>query len=294
MKILLLVNRRARRGAEPLDVALAVFQRAGFETETVTAPSAEEACEAIVNAAPGRDAIVLAGGDGTINNAVEALIAAGLPVGILPLGTANDLARSLGLPLDAAGAAEVIVAGRVRRIDVGEVNGAPFLNVAHVGLGAVLADRLSGRMKRWLGPFAYGAAALRSLGRIRPFRAELVVPEGRVAMRTFNVTVGNGRYFGGSGIVAADAELDDGVFHVFALTTKNPFRLAVMVPKLMRGDVGQSKWVRTLIAASVEVRTVRPLPIRADGLRIAETPAHFRVRPGVLKVFAPAGAADTP
>jgi YegS/Rv2252/BmrU family lipid kinase len=267
-----------------------VFAQAGIDVRTVSVPRVEEVTEAIAGAAPGCEAIVVAGGDGTINAAVAALIEAGRPVGILPLGTANDLARSIGLPLDAAGAAEVIVRGRSRRVDVGEVNGAHFLNVAHVGLGAILADRLSGGMKQWLGPFAYAAAAARSLARIRPFRAELVTPDERIAVRTYNVTIGNGRYFGGSGLVAEDAEIDDGVFHAFALATRNPIRLAVMLPKLMSGRVGQSKWVRTLTASEIEVRTVRPLPIRADGMRIGETPAMFRVRPGALSVFAPPSA----
>jgi YegS/Rv2252/BmrU family lipid kinase len=287
MKILLLVNRNARRGAEPLDPALAVFAQAGVEVETVAAADSLDAAKAIAAAVGRLDAIVMAGGDGTLNNALATLIEAGLPVGVLPMGTANDLARSLNLPLAPAPAAEVIVAGNVRRIDVGEVNGALFLNVAHIGLGAILATRLTGAMKRWLGPFAYGAAAARSLRLITPFRAELITPSERLALRTYNVTVGNGRYFGGSALVAEDAEIDDGVFHAFALATKNPLRLAMMLPKLLRGRVGDSSRVRTLIADKVEVRTVRPLPIRADGMRIGETPALFRVRPGALAVFAP-------
>ena len=169
MRILLIVNRHARRGREPIDAALAVFARAGIDVvhERWCAgergrppPSSERAGDV--------DAVVLAGGDGTVNQAAEALVASGLPVGILPRGTANDLARAIGLPLDLAAAAEVIVAGATRRIDVGEVNGKRFFNVAHIGLGAALADSLTGRMKRRFGPFAYALAAARTLARAAP------------------------------------------------------------------------------------------------------------------------------
>jgi YegS/Rv2252/BmrU family lipid kinase len=291
MRILLIANANARRGNEPLDAARNVFAQAGIEVVEGRASRAREAPSLIRSHLPEVGAIVLAGGDGTVHEAAPALVEAGLPVGILPLGTANDLARAIRLPLDLAAAAEVIAAGATRPIDVGEVNGKLFFNVAHIGLGTALADKLTRQMKRRFGPFAYALAALAALAQLRPFRAEIAAGEERLVLRTIAITVGNGRYFGGTGVVAEDAEIDDGVFHVFAVKTKNPLRLALLLPDVMRGRQGRSQQVPTLIASALDVRTVRPMKIRADGKILTETPAAFRVRPGALQVFAPARAA---
>lgn len=290
MRILLISNKNARRGNEPLDPALEVFAQAGLVVLEEPASRGRDVPPIVAARAREVDAIVLAGGDGTVHEAAPALIEAGLPVGILPRGTANDLARAVGLPLDPRRAAGIIAAGATRSVDVGEVNGSLFFNVAHIGLGAALADMLSRKMKKRLGPLAYTVAAAAALAKLRPFRAEIIADGERLVLRTFGATIGNGRYFGGSGIVAEDAEIDDGVFHVFAIKTKNPLRLALLLPDLMRGRQGRSDQVPTLVAPALEIRTVRPMKIRADGKIIAETPATFRVRPAALRIFAPARA----
>lgn len=288
MRILLIVNAHARRGAEPLDAALDAFAAAGISVIEERVARGRDAPAVIRRHAGEIDAIVLAGGDGTVHSAAEALVELGLPIGILPLGTANDLARAVDLPFDPRAAAEIIAAGTTRNVDVGAVNGKLFLNVAHIGLGAALADGLMRKMKKRLGPFAYTLAAGRALFGLRAFRAEIVAGAERLAVRTFGITVGNGRFFGGTGVVAEAAEIDDGIFHIFALKTRNPLRLALLLPRLLSGRHGRSKWVHTMVASEVEVRTVRPMKIRADGKTVAETPASFRVRPGALAVFAPA------
>jgi YegS/Rv2252/BmrU family lipid kinase len=288
MRLLLIVNAHARRGHEALDAALDVFARHGMTIREERVARGPESAGVIERYAGEVDAIVLAGGDGTVHAAAPALLRTELPLGILPLGTANDLARAIGLPLDLTQAAEVIAAGNTRRIDVGEVNGQPFFNVAHIGLGAALAGGLTATMKRRFGPLAYPMAAVRALGGLRPFRGEIVAGEERAALRTVGITVGNGRFFGGSGLVAEDAQIDDGLLHLFAISTKNPFRLALILLQVTRGRQGRSKWVHTMVAPAFEVTTVRPMAVRADGKMMTETPALFRVRSGALSVFAPA------
>ena len=287
MRILLIVNAHARRGQEALDAALDVFTRHGMTIIEERVARGRESPGLIEGYAGEVDAIVLAGGDGTVHAAAPALLRAELPFGILPLGTANDLARAIDLPLDMAQAAEVIAAGNTRRIDVGEVNGQPFFNVAHIGLGAALAGGLTATMKRRFGPLAYTMAAVRALGGLRPFRAEIVAGEERAALRTVGITVGNGRFFGGSGLVAEDAQIDDGLLHLFAISTKNPFRLVLILLQVTRGRQGRSKWVHTMASPTFEVTTVRPMAVRADGKVMTETPAIFRVRSDALSVFAP-------
>jgi diacylglycerol kinase family enzyme len=167
------------------------------------------------------------------------------------------------------------------------VNEKLFFNVAHVGIGAALAGSLTGGMKKRLGPLAYTLAAARTLLAIRFFRAEIFAGDEHFALRTFGVTVGNGRFFGGSGVVAEDAEIDDGLLHMFALTSKNPIRLLAMLPAITRGTHGRAKDIRTLAAPAIEIHTVRPMPIRADGKIVTETPARISLRRAALSVYAP-------
>ena len=287
MRILLAVNANARRGAAPVDAALGVFQRAGMEVRHETVRKSR-GIPALVRAhAAAVDAVVLGGGDGTVHSAARELLDAGRPVGILPLGTANDLARSLGLPLELDKAAEVIAAGETRRADVGEVNGELFFNVAHIGLGAALADALPRRLKKRFGPLGYTIAAAASLAQLRPFRATIVAGDEGLRFAGFAITVGNGRYFGGNGMVSEQAEIDDGLLHLFAVATKNPLKLAAMLPAFMSGRQGNWNDVRTLAATSIDISTSRRMRIRADGKMVGETPAAFRLHPGALTVFAP-------
>ena len=287
-RILLAVNAHARRGNAPIDAALAVFSDAGIEVLQERVEKSHGVPALIRQYGRDVDALVLGGGDGTLHSAVREILQCRKPVGILPLGTANDLARSLDVPLDIAQSAAVIVEGRQRAVDVGEVNGALFFNVAHIGLGAALADSLSKNMKKRLGPFGYTVAAAAALAKLRRFKAEITVGSESENFEGVSITVGNGRYYGGNGTVSEDAEIDDGLLHLFALTTKNPLKLAAMLPSFMNGRQGSWDGVKTLTAPAMEIRTGKPMKIRADGKMVGKTPAVFRVHPGAMRVFAPA------
>src|SRR3546814_1375957 len=174
--------------------------------------------------ASGDAVVILGGGDGTMNAAAPALRVLGRPFGLLPLGTANDLARSLGIPFDPAGAADVIVAGASRRIDLGLINGEPFLNVASVGLSAeVVREHESGNgRKRLLGVLNYPISAWSAFRRHRPFPAELVVDGTPTRCRCMQIAVGHGRHHGGGLQVDATAALDDGWLRGYYLTREGP------------------------------------------------------------------------
>src|SRR3546814_14081498 len=115
----------------------------------------------------------LSGGDGSISSAAPAVIESGLPLGIIPAGTANDLARTLSIPLDFAAAADVIVEGHSRRIDVGTVHGHAFFNVASIGLSSELAQTLDPATKKRVGRLGYAVAALRVILAVQRFRARI-------------------------------------------------------------------------------------------------------------------------
>ena len=231
--------------------------------------------------------VIVGGGDGTLNAAARGLIETSLPAGILPMGTANDLARTLSIPLNLPEAAQIIVAGQTRRIDIGDVNGHLFFNVASIGLGAELARRLTPAVKRRWGRFAYSLAALRTLISARAFKATIVTREGETRVKTLQIAVGNGRHYGGGTVIEATAEVDDGHLDLYSLEVSSVWKLALMAPDFRRGFQGLWHEVRTHRCVEFEVRTTRPRPVNTDGDLVTFTPAYFSIRPGALNVFAP-------
>ena len=170
-RALLLVNRQARQGRESFDQAVGQLREAGLEpTEEPT----DQGPAGVIRGYRDRvDLVVVGGGDGTLKSAVDGLVDAHLPLGILPLGTANDLARTQGIPADLPGAGRVIAGGHTRRIDLGWVNGKHFFNVASIGLTAQITRRLTREIKvRW-GVLSYPLIALQVIWNARPFRAEI-------------------------------------------------------------------------------------------------------------------------
>ncbi|MBI0538823.1 lipid kinase [Roseomonas sp. KE2513] len=296
-RALVLVNARSRSGGQTpaVERALAALARAGTACLHEACASSEELAPLIRrHAAEGAvDAVVIGGGDGTLNAAAPALLDTGLPLGILPLGTANDLARTLGLPLDPAAAAQVIAAGRTRRIDLGLVNGHPFFNIASIGLSVAVTGELTAARKRRWGRLAYVVAAVQALARARPFSAVIArdgSPPERV--RTVQIAVGNGRYYGGGMAVWEGARIDDGCLDLYSLEVEGLWRLVLMALALRAGRQHRWRGVRTSCGGALEVRTRRPRRVSADGEIVATTPAHFALLPGAVQVFAPAPTGD--
>ena len=286
-RILFIANPYSRNGgAMPAEV-LEPLARAGAEIVRPKLASAVEISPAIEAHAGAVDAVVVAGGDGTMNAAATGLMRAGLPLGILPAGTANDLARTLGLPLDPRQAAAVIAAGHLRRIDVGEVNGHPFFNVASLGLSAELAHRLSREAKRRWGRLSYAGTALSVLLRARPFSATIIGRHGTVRVKTLQIAVGNGRYYGGGMAVEENAAIDDRHLDLYSLELTRVWKLLLMLRAFRTGRHGLWQEVRTARATAFEIETRRPRPINTDGELVTFTPALFRVLPAAIRVFVP-------
>jgi YegS/Rv2252/BmrU family lipid kinase len=243
--------------------------------------------QAILDNAAKIDSVVIAGGDGTLNAAAFGLLKSGLPLGIVPAGTANDLARTLGIPEDVGGALDVIASRGERRIDIGRVNDQLFFNVASIGLSVELAHAMSTETKRRFGRFSYSLAALRVITRARPFSA-LIVSEGEVArVKTFQVAVGNGRYYGGGNAVEKSAEIDDGRLDLYSLEMDHVWKLAWMARSFRAGEHGAFEEVRAVRGRNFEIHTRRPRKVNADGEILTSTPARFSLMPKAIRVFAP-------
>lgn len=230
---------------------------------------------------------VVAGGDGTLHRAVGALRGTELPVGVLPLGTANDFARGLELPFDPGGAADVIVAGVRTSVDLGLANETPFLNAVQLGLGVAVTRRLSTAVKSRWGVLGYARSVVVALASLEAFRIEVRAEGVHEWLYAVHVTIGNGRYYGGGMAVAPNAELDDGRLQLFSIEPAPMRRLARLLPALARGRQGEHHGVFACSGSWLYVDTARPMPFTVDGELSGRTPLRLGVLRRALDVFVP-------
>jgi YegS/Rv2252/BmrU family lipid kinase len=256
----------------------------GVDAELFESDS-EDATRRRVHAALGEGyaGIVAAGGDGTVRSVAFELLDQEVPLGILPMGTAMNVARSLGIPLELDGAAAILAAGNVRAIDVGEARGQPFLEIASIGLGAKVLKGAThvkeGRIR----------AALRTLVRgirYRRTRVRLQLDGREVRSRVLSVAAANGAFTGRGMELAPNARLDDGRFEVLIFEGFGPIGLAVHLASLLLGRTHDDR-IRRHRAAIVRISTHHPLPLRLDSQDLGTTPVELKTRPGALRVIAP-------
>lgn len=287
-RALLLRNPKARRGQESLEPVLQRLEAGGLTVTVETFEALPEIARDIVRLRHIADLVIVCGGDGSVSSAALAAMESGLPLGIIPMGTANDLARTLDIPMELAGAAEVIARGQTRPVDVGTVNGHAFFNVASIGLSSDLAQSLDPGLKKRFGRLGYAVAALKVLTRASHFGATIKEKGRTTAVETYQIAVGNGRHYGGGNVVEESAEIDDGHLDLYSLEMKNLWKLALMLRSFRSGTHGAWQEVRTARCVEFDIETKRPMPINTDGEIVTATPAHFKVHPKAIAIFAPA------
>lgn len=292
-RALVLLNPNARRGAEPIEPVLERLRAGGIDPWVERFGCPTEVSPDIARRKAEVDLVIVCGGDGTLNAAARGMLESGLPLGVLPMGTGNDLARTLGLPLDLLGAADVIVAGAARTIDIGEVNGHLFFNVASLGLSADLAKKLTKERKRAWGRLGYAVTALEVLFTARRFEAEILSKDGTVKVETLQIAVGNGKHYGGGMTIEASAAIDDKHLDLYSLELGAVWKLALMAGDFKAGTHGAWSEVRTVRCTEFDVKTARPRAINTDGELVTFTPARFRVLPDAITIFAPPLRSDT-
>lgn len=287
--VLLLGNRHARRGQAGLQVAIEQLQTLGFDLIEHSTAHPEQLPELIRHHKDQIELVIVGGGDGTLNAAVQGLVGTNLPLGILPLGTANDLARTLGIPVSLPEACQVIATGEIHTIDLGWVNGRYFFNVASLGLSVQITQQLTKEFKRRWGVLAYAIIAAQVLVRSRPFWADIRTPDTTIRTHTVQIAVGNGRYYGGGMAVAEDAAIDDQRLDLYSLEIDHWWQMIPLLPAMRRGSYKRQSKVHTLGGQEIEVVTRRPYVINTDGELQTTTPARFKVVPRALSVVIPRG-----
>ena len=271
-----------------------IFEEAGRDARITLAKGGAGISAALRRAVgDGCEALVVGGGDGTINSGASAAIERGIPLGVLPLGTLNHFAKDLGIPLDLDEAAKVVLEGLVCKVDVGEVNGRIFLNNSSLGVYPAIV-RLREKYRatvggKWLAALWAGLTVLRR----RPFMAVRIVAEGEtIIRRTPLVLVGNNEYRM-SGIHAGSREsLARGQLALYVLNAEQrPGLLRLAWQVLLKGaERVQEVDLITVEEATVETKRHR-LQVATDGEVFSlQSPLNYRIRPGALRVFVPATA----
>ena len=286
-RVMLIVNTHARLGPGVEQQVAEALEAAGLDVHRHPCRKPTDVSDLIRNHAHEIDAVVVGGGDGTLNAAAPALLETGLPLGIIPLGTANDLARTLNIPVDAIAAAQIIATGKIHRVDLGIANDHPFFNVASVGMGVDLAKALTRDAKSRWGVLGYAVAGLRVLRRMRPFRAWITQDGKQHQTHTIHLAVGNGRHYGGGMTVSETAAIDDHRLNVYSLEVKSIWKLLLLLPAMRSGTHGRWKEVKTLAGQEIVVRTRRPRSVNTDGEITTRTPVTFRVLPDAVGIFVP-------
>lgn len=292
-RVLVVLNNKASGAGAPICDALNLLRDIGMDVDVRTPDDVEHQRFIIRAESLSVDAVVVGGGDGTVNAALKPVLEAGVPLGILPLGTANDLARTLGIPLDPHQACAVIASRCTRAIDVGWANDRPFVNAAGIGLNTRIARLLTPQHKRRLGPLSYPAAAIRSLRQPRRFRARIATREGTRWVSSVQLTVGNGVFYGGGTPLTRDAAIDDGRLDFYSVRPQSPARLLMAGLAVLRGRQAEfGDGVDVAAGTEFDITTVPRMRVALDGEPAFRTPVRFSVTPGVLRVFAPSPAAS--
>lgn len=247
----------------------------------------EHGVDLAFEAVDAREIPVVMSGDGLIGAVGGALAGVDTPVGLIPAGRGNDLARGLGIPTDPAEAVACLAGGHTRSIDVGDANGERFLGIASVGFDSD-ANRIANEAKFLKGQPVYAYAAIRALLGWKPARFTLTENGVQSRMTGYTVAVANNGYYGGGMNIAPDAEIDDGRLDVITIGEVGKFRFLLNLPKVFKGKhIDEIEVVGSSQVTSIDIRASRPFTVYADGDPLTELPATIRVIPSSLKIIVP-------
>jgi YegS/Rv2252/BmrU family lipid kinase len=286
-RALIVVNRLARSGDTDLQPVTETLREHGIGSILIRIGDPEAMTQAIDAYSSRVDRIIVGGGDGTLDVSLQPVLDSGLPLGILPMGTANDLARTLDIPVSLTGAAQIVAAGHIRRIDLGRVNERFFFNAASIGLAVKVTHSLTPGLKKKWGVAAYPLALIEAFRNNRPFRVRVVCDGNVRQLKSIQITIGNGRHYGGGMAIRADAKIDDHHLHFYNLAPQTLWELLRSAPSIVRGTFENRERVWLTDCSRLEVATNKPKQIHADGEMKAHTPARFSVEQARLPVFAP-------
>jgi YegS/Rv2252/BmrU family lipid kinase len=236
---------------------------------------------------------VVVSGDGLLGAVGGAMAGSEAPLGLIPAGRGNDLARALGIPTDPEVAVETVLAGRSRLIDVGEANGKRFLGIASIGFDSE-CNRLANETHWLRGNSVYAYSMVRTLIGWRTARFTIALGEERRRISGYFVAVANNSVYGGGMWIAPDAELDDGEFDVVSIGEGGKLRFLWGLRDVLKGDHLGKEEVSVFRAPRLRLDASRPFPVYADGDHLTDLPVTLRVLPRCLSILVPADVEKGP
>jgi lipid kinase, YegS/Rv2252/BmrU family len=237
----------------------------------------------------GHELIVSAGGDGTLNEVVNGIAAAGCnaALAILPLGTGNDFARHLGLPIDIEGAIAKIAPANTREIDLVRVTSDQvryFVNVSSGGFSGMVDEKLTPEMKRTWGPLAYLRSAAAAFAELRGYTTRVSLDDASpVELDLYNVVIANGRYVAGGIPIAPEADLTDGLLDVILIPERGKADLALLAAQILMGKHLSADAILFHRAKRVAISSRPGMWFNVDGELIGNEPATFELLPRALR-----------
>lgn len=235
----------------------------------------------------GAELVIVLGGDGTQTAAVAELAHTKTVLGVIPSGTGNSFALSLGVKDDIESAIDVIADGKIARVDLGIVNDTYFANFATIGLIADAANQTSRPLKRIIGPLAYGVAGIRRLFQDKPFALHVKWKESDLQITTHQAIVASGRYYGHRPLTPR-ATITSGEVAFFASAGPSAGDVVATNAALLRGDQTQMEHAHYFSAKKLTVKTKPKQPLNIDGHALGNTPARFSIAARALRVMVPA------
>ena len=284
----LVVNTQSRKGERLYSEAKQQVQQAGLTiVESYPVRHAERIQEIVRGIlADGHKFIIVGGGDGTISAVVDHFAYCDAVFGLLPMGTANSFCRTLGIPLDLAGAVDVLINGKIANIDLGKINEDYFANGASIGLPAAVGRAAPPTLKRWLGRFGYLIVATKEFASHRPFRCIITANGRSMEVEAYDIRIASGGYQGGV-LVAPETRPDDGSIVVHVLTGPGKWAIAKEWGRVTLGLPLAAADIETIRAEKISIYTIPPQDVAIDGEVLTQTPIEVSVARKALNVMAP-------
>lgn len=287
--LLLIVNARAGRASlERVEALLDPLRTAGYEPELFPSPTPEAAQERIRQHAG--IGVLAVGGDGTVHVALQALDLARQTLGIIPLGSGNDVFRNLKLEHTPEAALAPVLAGTTAQWDIGTVGNLRFVNSAGVGLDSMTLTTRETVRNKWLRR-DYSALFLLTLLKAQPFRVRLTLDDHEMQEeRGWWYIVANGPFIGGGMHITPGGSVTDGQFEVLSIRDISKWALVQALPKVFKGAHLDLPGITVRHARRVRCEILgQPMRIAVDGELAMPAPVEFTLQPGALRVWSPPG-----
>jgi YegS/Rv2252/BmrU family lipid kinase len=283
-----IVNRdcKPRKLKRYLKPALRILRHNGFQLSVLfTHRMGEVLSETRRAVEQGFEAVIVAGGDGTTNEAINGIVPHDIPLGILPFGGSNVFGREISLPMHPVRAAAVIARRRTRKIDLGLTQGRYFSMMASCGFDAYAISRTDPKVKKIINRYAYVWAGIKDFFGYRPTEIQLVLDDGKVHETGTFVAVTNCHFYGGWHEMTPFAQVDDGFLDILIYQGKSQFGLARFMFHMVYKQHLRMKKVRYYRSRKVELKSDKHTHIQVDGDPLGELPATVEIAPGAMRVF---------